>query len=65
MNIESNKSHNREKLNIRIFLKDYNIPLSDMKGATQNKCKLFAMGMRVTLFGLNNLEFDGKIGVIK
>ena len=36
-----------------------------MKGVTQNERKPFAIGTPVTLFGLNNLEFNGKVGVIE
>ena len=36
-----------------------------MKYATQNECNSFDIGTRVAPFGLNNLEFNGKVGVIE
>ena len=36
-----------------------------MKYATKNEWKYFTIGMSVTMFGLNNLELNGKVGVIE
>ena len=44
---------------------DYNVPLSSMKYATKNEWKPFDVWTRVTLFGLNNMEFNIQVGVIK
>ena len=62
---DSTKSHDSEKSNRRRLPKDSNVPSSAIKDATQNERKSFAIGTRVTLFGLNNLEFNGKVGVIE
>ena len=65
MNVGSTKSHKIEKFKRRIFLKGSNSPLSYMKDETQNECKSFDIGKRVTLFDLNNLKFKRKFYVIK
>ena len=65
VNVGSTKSHNRDKFNRRRLSKGYNIPSLEMKDATQNECNYFSIGARVTLFGMNNLEFNGKVSVIK
>ena len=36
-----------------------------MRYATKNECKYFYNRMRVALFGLKNMEFNGIFGVIK
>ena len=38
---------------------------SVMKVLKQNEYKSSAIGKQVTLFVLNNMQFDGKVGVIK
>ena len=65
VNMVSTKYQGREKPNIIILQKNSNVPSSGMKDATQNECKYFDIGTRVALFGLNNLEFNRKVGVIK
>ena len=65
MNVGSTKSYESERYNRRRLPKDYNFPLLPMKYSTKNERKYFDIGSRVTLFGLNNMEFSGKVGVIK
>ena len=55
VNVGSNKSYYNKNSNGRILPKDYNIPFSSMKYATQNERKSFSIGKRATLFGLNTL----------
>ena len=61
LNVRSTKSHSSKKINKRRLQKDSNVPLSAMKYVTQNYCNYFDIGIRVTLFGLNNMEFNGKV----
>ena len=64
VNVGSTESHYSKNFNIRRFPKDSDILLSDTNNATQNECKSFSIGSCVTLFLLNNLEFNGAFGVI-
>ena len=59
------KTKTEKNSNKSIFLKDYNVPSSDMKDVTQRKCKSFDIGECVTLFELNNMELNGQVGVLK
>ena len=61
VNVGSTKSHDTKNSNRRILSKDSNVPSSATEDATQNECKSYAIGTRVTLFGLNNMEFNGKV----
>ena len=65
VNMGSTKYHGRESFNIRRLPEGSNTNLSAMKYVATNECKYFAIGACVNLFGLNNLEFNGKVGVIK
>ena len=65
VNVGSTKPHDSKKFNRSILPKVSNIPPSAMKYATQNECNSFDIGTRVAPFGLNNLEFNGKVGVIE
>ena len=64
MNVESTKYHNIKKSNVWRLRKDSNYPQSSMKYAAQNKRKYFAIVTHVTLFGLNNMKFNGEVDVI-
>ena len=59
------KYHNRKKSNRRRLPKDYNFPFSEMKDATQKEFKSFSIRAGVNLFGLNNLEFNVQVSVLK
>ena len=65
VNVGPNKSHNSEKFNRKILPNGYNIPSSATKDATKNECKSFDIGTCVTLFGLENLKFNEKFGVVE
>ena len=62
VNVRSTKSQYSEHFNRKRLPKDYDIP-SYTNDAIQNQCNSFAMGARVTLFVLNNQEFNVKVGV--
>ena len=64
VNLGSTKSHNSKIFNIKIISKEYNVTYSVMEDATQNEYNSFSIWNFVTLFVLNNLEFNKKIGVI-
>ena len=61
VNVGSTKSHYNENLNIRILPKEYNHPSFSMESVTQNECKSFVIVACVTIFGMNNLEFNRKV----
>ena len=61
VNVGSTKSHYNENLNIRILPKEYNHPSFSMESVTQNEFKSFVIVACVTIFGMNNLEFNRKV----
>ena len=65
VDVRSTKYHYRKYYNIRILLKEYNVFLSAMRYVTQNECNYISICTPVTLFGLNNLQFNRKLGIIK
>ena len=65
MNVGSTKTHDRKKFDIRRSPINSNIHVSAMKDETKNEYKYFDIGMHVTLFDLNNLEFNRKFGIVK